>query len=166
MADVEDTVNKRLEQGFRRITLREVVPEPEDPNRIIIRRNWRSKRVPREPEEKLDQNRDLDLNNGSQFDLELSGDLAVTFDDPSQGFMGLHFHDLLKENYRKFQVQPASQDLVEKHHSARASLKMFSSDETTGSRVCVRVFDIEVKPQAVADFFYVEPDPEPVVEGQ
>ena len=72
----EDTINRRLQQGFRRITQPEAVPvtEPDNPNKVVIRRNWRNKR---QTQEEKKERTDLDLVNGSQFDLEISGEIYL-----------------------------------------------------------------------------------------
>ena len=73
----EDTINKRLQQGFRRITQPEIVPaeEPDNPNKVVIRRNWRNRKQMQQEEKK--ERTDLDLVNGSQFDLEISGEKSL-----------------------------------------------------------------------------------------
>ena len=58
-----------------------------------------------------------------RIDLDLSGDLEVVSDDPGRGFLGLHYHDLLKKNYRKFQVKPLPELVMEKR-SAKAIIKV------------------------------------------
>ncbi len=75
----------------------------EDSNKIVNRRNLR-RAQPKQPE-KVERH-DIDLYSGGSVDLDLSGDVTILDEDLGRQFMGLHFHDMLRENYRKFQVQP------------------------------------------------------------
>ncbi len=162
VSDREETIYNRTQQGFRQITQHEVVPEPENPNKIVIRRNWRSRRAPPQPEEKTEKRDDVDLINGSYLDLELSGDVEITEEDPGRGFLAIHYHSRLKQSYRKFHIQPNKPELVYTKQSAIGLLKVLRIDENTGNRTCLRTFDIEIESDAVEQFYHVEPEPEPI----
>ncbi len=132
----------------------------EDSNKIVIRRNLR-RAQPKQPEKV--ERQDIDLYSGGSVDLDLSGDISVVDEDMGRQYMGLHFHDMLRENYRKFQVQPKP-NLVEEKRPAKAIIRIFQNRESEGTRSCIRTFDLELDYQSVVDYYYVEPEPEPVIE--
>lgn len=96
----EEIINKRLGQGFRKIEQMILVVEEEEKR---TRRHMRA----RKPEDKRTLERtDLDLVPGLVYDLEIGGDLQICDDDVGKFFTGLHYHERLSDNYRKFAVKP------------------------------------------------------------
>ena len=156
----EQTVEKRLKQGFRRVTLSET-PKVED-EKPAFRRSWRS-RANKPKEEQEPKRTDLDLVNGDMFDLEVSGDLRVAEEDTGKHFMGLHFHERLPENYRKFLIEPITIQEGE-YESVSGVLSCYVDSKDGDSqqvRKCVRTFELSMDAEEVRDYFWVEPEPEP-----
>ena len=153
------TIDKRMEQGFRRITKMYLpqIQDAEESRPIMSRRSWRSK-LAKQEEEKLPERDDLDLANGGYFELEIGGDIRVSDDDPGRSNLELRFNDRLPDNYRRFFVEPVQQN---EGRILTGFLKCYLPDPEKEEKKCVRSFDFDVGPETVAAYMYREPEPEP-----
>lgn len=156
---ITEVLDKRQDQGFRRIRVTEKPVEPEAEGGGF-HRSWRSR--PKPKEEKVERT-DLDLINGGKFDLEVGGGVKISEEDSGKAFMGIHYHEILPENYRKFLVEPCHPQKGN-YKPISCSLKCFNEsldDEGQLVRKCVRTYETEIEEEAVEAYFYVEPEPEP-----
>ena len=139
-----------------------ITEKPQEPEGTGQRRNWRSRSRPANEEQKTERN-DLDLVNGEKLELDVGGDLRVCEDDSGKGFMGIHYHERLPENYRKFLVEPTKPQ-KDDYRALLGTVRCHSEhvdEEGQTNQKCVRTFDVEIEEEAVRAFFYVEPEPEP-----
>ncbi len=160
---IEEIVNKRLSQGFRRIEQTQVIEEDPDDSKPMFRsRTWRS-RQKQTDEKKKSERTDLALVEGKMYQIEIGGDVIVCDDDLGRHNLGLQFHDKLPDNYRRFAVEPHP---PEEGKMCTGIIKVFADEGRTeeggsGTLRCWRTFDYDVDPNAVKAYMYVEPEPEP-----
>ena len=123
------------------------------------RNRWNKTKV----EDKKAERQDLDLVNAVPYFVDVGGDVNISEEEMGKAYLGLHFHDSLPENYRKFIVEPKQ---IPEGKILTGILRAYREDEHTKDRKSVKTFDFDVEPEAVKAYFYVEPDPEPEQEAE
>lgn len=148
---IEATTEKIAKEGFQVIEQTSLLP------RMDLGMMVKSGATPRRPKRKLN---DLIIKNGTAFELEVSGDIAVSEDEPGRNNMQLLYHEKLSRNFRRFQVVPKFQP-TESDRRLVGVLKVYVPNPSLPSgRKCERAYDFDIEPEAVEAFFYVEPEPE------
>jgi len=144
-------MEKITKEGFQVIEQTSLLP------RIDLGMIAKSGMTPRRPKRKLN---DLVIRNGTAFELEISGDISVSEDDPGRNNMLLIYHEKLSRNFRRFQVVPKFQP-TESDKRLVGVLKVYVPNPSLpDGRKCERAYDFDIEPEAVEAFFYVEPEPE------
>ena len=152
-------IDQRELQGFRQIVKSFAVqPEVADTSTSFSRRsNWRVRRTATASSmivPKVDRT-DIDLMSERVIELQLSGDICVSSEDPGRQYMGLRFDERLPQNYRHFVVEPTSTDEC---HPLTAQLRCYMSG--ADGVTCVRTFDIDFDLEAVNAYLHTEKEVE------
>ncbi|KAI0234863.1 hypothetical protein LSAT2_014760 [Lamellibrachia satsuma] len=152
-------IDQRELQGFRQIAKSFTAqPEVADTSTSFSRRtSWRVRRTATASSmivPKVDRT-DIDLMSERVIELQLSGDICVSSEDPGRQYMGLRFDERLPQNYRHFVVEPTSTDAC---HPLTAQLRCYMSG--ADGVTCVRTFDIDFELEAVKAYLHTEEEVE------
>lgn len=148
---IDVTLDRITKEGFQVVEQTSLLP------RMDLGLLGKSGMTPRRPKRKVN---DLVIRNGAAFELEVSGDIAVSEDEPGRNNMLLVYHEKLSRNFRRFQVVPKFQP-TESDRRLVGVLKVYvPSPSLPDGRKCERAYDFDIDPEAVEEFFHVEPEPE------
>lgn len=143
---VDATMTRIASEGFRLIEHASMLPKlnPGGPP---------SKTAAKKPRRR---EQDLELKNGTGFQLEITGDVELDGHDRCIADTLLSYHEKLPRNFRRFQVRPKFRP-TEPERGIVGILKAYARDPSQSEGLkCVRAYDFDIESNLVDAYFHVE----------
>lgn len=103
------------------------------------------------------------LQNGSEFEVEIFGDIELKSEQLglNKENIFLRYHDKLKHNYMCVEVMP-KEGCNTIGQPLKGYIRIFSNTRRD-CKQCVRLYEVQIDYSKVEEYFYVEPEPEPII---
>lgn len=144
---VDATMTRIASEGFQLIEHASMLPKLNNPG------GPPSKKTTKKPRRR---EQDLELKNGTGFQLEITGDVELDGHDRGISDTLLFYHEKLPRNFRRFQVRPKFRP-TEPERGIVGILKVYARDPSQpDGRKCVRAYDFDIEPDLIDAYFDVQ----------